>query len=139
MTGMSLAVIDHWITTFDWQAIRDILLESLAILGFIFLLIVVIIAMKRSPILTSHGSIEILFFVILGLCTSIMNVLDEFIWFHNIAFKYWKLSKGIILLVGAVILIVGFFRFFAFSSRLFGEEIISDEKMFNEETLKEQT
>ncbi|NHJ40094.1 MAG: hypothetical protein FK731_08680 [Asgard group archaeon] len=130
---MFLAVIDHWVTTFDWQAIRDILLESLAGLAFIFLLVAIIIAMSRSPILSKHGSIEILFFVIFGLIHSIMNVFDEFAWFLPDAYNYWKLSKDIILLVGVILLIVGFFRFFAFSSRLFGKESHDNSFMLNEE------
>jgi hypothetical protein len=138
MFEMFLAIIDHWITTFDWQAIRDILLESLAGVAFIFLLIVVIIAMRKSPILSTHGSIEILLFVVLGLVHSIMNVFDEFAWFTFEAYNYWKLSKDIILLVGAVLLIIGFFRFFIFSSRLFGIDTQKDEIMYNEEQLKEQ-
>jgi len=61
-------------------------------------------------------------FVLLGLASSIMNVIDEFIWFTVKGYKYWKLSKDLLLLVGAVILVVGFFRFFVFSARLFGNK-----------------
>jgi hypothetical protein len=138
MIRLLLSIIETWITEFDLQAIRDIMLESLAMVAFIFLLIVVIIALARSPILNKHGSIEILFFVIFGLIHSIMNIFDEFAWFTETAYNYWKLSKDIILLLGAILLIVGFFRFFAFSSRLFGKEPTNDTFMSIEEELKDE-
>lgn len=136
MIKLILAFIETWLTEFDLQDIRDILLESLAVIAFLFLLVVVIIAMAKSPILNKHGSIEILFFVIFGLIHSAMNVFDEFAWIGP--YDYWKLSKDIILLAGAVILMVGFFRFFAFSSRLFGKETQDDSFISIEEKLKDQ-
>lgn len=136
MIKLILAFIETWLTEFDLQAIRDIMLESLAVIAFIFLLIVVIIAMARSPILNKHGSIEILLFVIFGLVHSAMNVFDEFAWIGP--YDYWKLSKDIILLLGAILLIVGFFRFFAFSSRLFGKEPTDNSFMSIEEELKDE-
>ena len=122
------SIIDHWITDFDLQAVRDILLEGLAVIAFLFLLVVLIIAMARAPILISRGSIEIFIFVLLGLTHSIMNVFDEFAWITN--YNYWKLSKEILLLVGAVLLVIGFFRFFIFSARLFGEDTKSSTETF---------
>ncbi|NHJ84441.1 MAG: hypothetical protein FK734_03215 [Asgard group archaeon] len=114
--------IDHWITDgFSIQDIRDILLEFLAVIAFLFLLVVVIIALTKAPILNSHGSIEVLIFVLLGLIHAVMNVLDEFIWFVDVFYvKVWKPIKDITLLLGAVLLLIGFFRFFLFSERLFG-------------------
>ncbi|MBN1327859.1 MAG: hypothetical protein JXA54_00165 [Candidatus Heimdallarchaeota archaeon] len=110
--------IDHWITTFDLQAVRDILLEFLAVIGFIFLFAALIIAISKAPILLKHGSLEILFFVIFGFISSCMDVFDEFAWLGS--YSYWKLVKDLLLLVGAVLLVIGFSRFFWFSSRLFG-------------------
>jgi uncharacterized membrane protein len=136
MIKLILTFIETWLTEFDLQAIRDIMLESLAVIAFIFLLIVVIIAMTRSPILNKHGSIEILCFVIFGLIHSAMNVFDEFAWIGP--YDYWKLSKDIILLLGAILLIVGFFRFFAFSSRLFGKEPAENSFMPIEEEFKDE-
>jgi hypothetical protein len=118
------SIVDHWITDFDLQAVRDILLEGLAFVAFLFLLIVLIIAMARAPILISRGSLEIFIFVLLGLTHSVMNVIDEFAWITN--YNYWKLSKEILLLTGAVLLVIGFFRFFIFSARLFGEDTKSN-------------
>ncbi|MHA1220457.1 MAG: hypothetical protein ACTSQB_01855 [Candidatus Heimdallarchaeota archaeon] len=42
--------IDHWITDFDLQAVRDILLESLAVIAFLFLLVVLIIAITKAQL-----------------------------------------------------------------------------------------
>ncbi|HUT80095.1 MAG TPA: hypothetical protein VMZ29_02750 [Candidatus Bathyarchaeia archaeon] len=118
MLKLNASFIDHWITTFDLQAVRDILLESLAVLGFLFLSVALIIALAKAPILLRHGSLEILFFVIFGFISSCMNVFDEFAWLGP--YSYWKLAKDLILLGGAVLLVIGFSRFFWFSSRLFG-------------------
>lgn len=112
------AFIDHWITSFDLQAVRDILLEFLAVLGFLFLFVALIIALIKAPILFKHGSLEILFFVIFGFISAVMNVFDEFAWLTY--YSYWKLTKDLLLLIGAVLLVVGFSRFFLFSTRLFG-------------------
>ncbi|MHA1826110.1 MAG: hypothetical protein ACTSUA_05570 [Candidatus Heimdallarchaeota archaeon] len=120
MTWTIQAFIDHWIIPSSWQDYRDIVMESLTVLAFLFLLVVIIISMKKSPILNKHGSIEFLFFVILGFVHATMNVFDEFAWIGP--YTYWKLGKDLTLLFAAIILVVGFFRFFTFSWRLLGEE-----------------
>ena len=114
-------IVDHWLTEFDLSDVRDIILESLAVVAFLFLLVVVIIAMTKAPMLIGHGSIEMFIFVILGLAHAGMNLFDEFAWIAN--YEVWKALKDSFLLAGAVILVIGFFRFFLFSARLFGENI----------------
>lgn len=125
------AFIDHWIVTFDLSAVRDILLESLAIVAFIFLFVAVLISMAKAPMLVKHGSIEMFGFVILGLIHSIMNLFDEFAWLTY--YSEWKMAKDLVLLVGAILLLVGFFRFFLFSARLFGIEDKSTKMNLNED------
>lgn len=120
MTFLFGAVLDHWITDFDTTAIVDIALECLAVVGFLFLLGVLIFALRKAPILLGHGSIEIIIFILLGLASSIMDVFDEFAWFTSDFYNGWKFTKDFLLLLGALILVVGFFRFFLFSARLFG-------------------
>ena len=116
------AILKYWVTNFSVSDVRDILLEFLAGIAFLFLLAVVIIAIIRAPILAKHGSIEMLSFVILGLIHSTMNVFDEFAWFTQEFYEIWKLIKDLCLLIGAILLVIGFFRFFIFSTRLFGIE-----------------
>lgn len=128
MPNLLASVVDQWLTTFDLQAVRDILLEFLAFIAFVFLLIVIIFAMIKAPMLIGHGSIEMGVFVLLGLTHSVMNMLDEFVWFTSEFYTIWKLIKDLCLLVGAIVLMVGFFRFFIFSARLFGTEPEKDEK-----------
>ncbi|MEA2070259.1 MAG: hypothetical protein U9O98_03120 [Asgard group archaeon] len=113
-------IIDHWVTDFDIQAVRDIFLESLAVIGFLFILVVSIISMSKAPILVTHGSLEIFAFNLFGLIHTIMNVFDEFAWFTDVAYNIWKILKDLSLLLAAVILVIGFFRFTIFSARLFG-------------------
>lgn len=122
MVSFLMDIIDYWIIEFDLQGIRDILLEFLAVIAFIFLLVVIIIAMIRAPMLIGHGSIEMGIFVIFGLIHSVMNMFDEFIRFTSEFYTIWKLMKDLFLLIGVIILIVGFFRFFRFSARLFGTD-----------------
>ncbi len=119
---MFASVVERWLTDFDFSAVRDILLEFLALIAFMFLLVVLLIAASKTPILLKHGFIEALIFVILGFIHAIMNLFDEFVWFTNNFYKFWKVTKDVTLLIGAIILVVGFFRFFAFSARLFGVE-----------------
>ena len=126
MSKFSIAsIVERYIVEFDLNAVRDILLEFLAVIGFIFLLIVIIIALVKAPILTGHGSIEMFIFVILGIIHSIMNFVDECIYFTANAYNVWKIIKDATLLTGAVLLLIGFFRFFIFSARLFGIEQVS--------------
>ncbi|HUU79034.1 MAG TPA: hypothetical protein VMX55_11870 [candidate division Zixibacteria bacterium] len=120
------AILERWITEFNLSAVRDIMLEFLAVIAFLFLLAVLIIAMIKAPILSKHGSIEMIIFVILGLIHATMNVFDEFAWFTQEFYDVWKTLKDLCLLVGAIILVIGFFRFFLFSTRLFGTEKIEE-------------
>ncbi|MBD3190749.1 MAG: hypothetical protein GF308_08895 [Candidatus Heimdallarchaeota archaeon] len=114
------AAIDHWITDFDTTAIVDIVLESLTVVGFLFLLGIFIFALRKAPILLGHGSIEIIVFIFLGLASVSMDVFDEFAWFTSDFYNGWKFTKDFLLLLGALVLVIGFFRFFLFSARLFG-------------------
>ena len=116
------AVIEQWLTSFDISDVRDILLEFLALIAFLFLLIVLLVAFSKAPMLIKHGSIEMFSFVILGFIHASMNLFDEFAWFTQEFYNFWKMTKDITLLVGAIVLVIGFFRFFAFSARLFGVE-----------------
>ena len=115
----------------------DILLEFLAGIAFIFLLVVVIIAMIKAPMLIGHGSIEMSIFVFFGLIHSAMNLADEFLWFTQDFYKIWKALKDLSLLLGAIVLLVGFFRFFQFSARLFGSEPAKDEDDDDDDELEE--
>ncbi|MFW9922879.1 MAG: hypothetical protein ACFFDW_06270 [Candidatus Thorarchaeota archaeon] len=133
MAYIFAAFIDHWIETFSLSAVRDILLESLAIIAFIFLFVALLISMAKAPMLVKHGSIEMFGFVILGLIHSIMNLFDEFAWLTY--YSEWKLAKDLVLLIGAVLLLIGFFRFFLFSARLFGIEDKSTKMEMNEDTM----
>ena len=116
------AVVVEWFTTFSLSNIRDILLEFLALIAFVFLIIVVIIANFKAPILIKHGSIEMIVFVVLGFIHAFLNLFDEFVYFTQEFYNIWKITKDVTLLLGAIALVIGFFRFFAFSARLFGAE-----------------
>ncbi len=130
--------IDHWIIDdFDIQNIRDILLEFLAVIAFVFLLVVIIIAMIKAPMLIGHGSIEMSIFVVFGLIHAVMNILDEFIWFTEQFYPIWKTIKDLFLLIGAIVLMVGFYRFFIFSARLFGTDSKKEKEDIKEEKIEE--
>ena len=123
MTSFMLAsVVEQWLTDFDFSAVRDILLEFLALIAFLFLLVVLFIAASKTPILLKHGFLEAFTFVILGFISVSMDLFDEFVWFTQEFYNFWKITKDVTLLVGAIVLVIGFFRFFAFSARLFGVE-----------------
>ena len=128
-------IIEEWHTSFDISAVRDILLEFLALIAFLFLLVVLLIAASKTPILLKHGFFEAFSFVSLGFIHASMNLFDEFVRFTQEFYYFWKITKDLTLLVGAIILVVGFFRFFAFSARLFGIEPKNEEE--EEEPAKE--
>jgi hypothetical protein len=115
-----LSVVEQWIDSFSQSDVRDLMLEELAVVGFLFLLVVVILAQYKSPILSSHGFIEMMVFIIFGLTSTVMDIIDEFIWFTQDFYNAWKLTKDLLLLLGAIVLVIGFLRFFQFSARLFG-------------------
>ncbi|MHA1125129.1 MAG: hypothetical protein ACTSO7_02415 [Candidatus Heimdallarchaeota archaeon] len=137
MVNLLYDFIDEHLYTFSRQAVLDILLEFLAGLAFLFLLGVVIFAMIKAPMLVKHGSIEMFVFVFFGLIHSAMNLADEFIWFTEDFYKIWKILKDLSLLLGAIILMVGFYRFFIFSARLFGTESDKEEDDDDEDELEE--
>lgn len=122
MSYILASVVEQWITSFDFSAVRDILLEFLALIAFLFLLVVLLISASKTPILLKHGFLEAFTFVILGFIHASMNLFDEFVWFTQEFYYFWKITKDVTLLIGAIILVIGFFRFFAFSARLFGVE-----------------
>ena len=123
-----LAIVEQWLTEFDLSAVRDIMLEFLALMAFLFLIFILVIAISKAPILIKHGSIEMIVFVVLGFIHATMNLFDEFVWFTQEFYNAWKIIKDLTLLVGAIVLVVGFFRFFAFSARLFGAEPVEKEE-----------
>ncbi len=94
MPNLLYQFIDHWIVDgFSIQDVRDILLEFLAVIGAIVLLVVIIIAMIKAPMLIGHGSIEMSIFSVFVLVHVVMNILDEFIWFTTEFYPIWKILK----------------------------------------------
>ncbi|MHA1355882.1 MAG: hypothetical protein ACTSR1_11990 [Candidatus Heimdallarchaeota archaeon] len=129
MPNLLYQFIDHWIVDgFSIQDVRDILLEFLAVIGAIVLLVVIIVAMIKAPMLLGHGSIEMSIFSVFVLVHVVMNILDEFIWFTSEFYPIWKILKDTSLLIGAIVMMVGFFRFFIFSARLFGTEPMKEKE-----------
>ena len=100
-------------------------LDSGAALMFIIVLIVVIYARKRYPVMERNRTfIPLLLFAVLGVISTIMDAVDEFYWFTPKAFYdfIWKPFRLSLFLLGIFILVIAFYQFFEFSQRLFGEE-----------------
>jgi hypothetical protein len=100
-------------------------LDSGAAVMFIVVLIVVIYARKRYPVMERNRTfLPMLLFALFGVISTIMDAIDEFYWFTPKAFYdyIWKPTRLSLFIIGIFILVIAFYQFYEFSQRLFGEE-----------------
>ncbi len=101
------------------------MLDSGAAVIFIVVLIVVIYARNRYPVMERNRTfLPMLLFALFGVVSTIMDAIDEFYWFTPKAFYdyIWKPTRLSLFIIGIFILVIAFYQFYEFSQRLFGEE-----------------
>ncbi len=96
-----------------------------AAIAFVIVLVAIILAKNHYPVIERKNTFwPLLVFAILGIVSTTMDAIDEWIWFSPKSFYdfIWKPTRLLLLLVGLFILIFAFRQFYDFSHRLFGEE-----------------
>ncbi|MFW9994418.1 MAG: hypothetical protein ACFFD4_20410 [Candidatus Odinarchaeota archaeon] len=99
-------------------------LDILTAIAFIGLLAVVIYAKKKYPLVEKRGFLPLVGFTMMGIISTTMDAIDEFIWFVPGEFydQIWKPTRLFLLLIAIFLLVITFYHFYKFSERLFGEE-----------------
>ncbi|MHA1771496.1 MAG: hypothetical protein ACTSYL_03560 [Candidatus Thorarchaeota archaeon] len=100
-------------------------LDTGAAIAFILVLVSIYYAKNRYPVIERKRTFySLMLFAILGLVSTIMDAIDEWIWFSPKAFYdlIWKPTRLFLLLGGIFVLIFAFHQFYDFSHRLFGED-----------------
>jgi len=100
-------------------------LDLLTVVGFVLLLVVVIYAARRYPMIERKRTFyPLLISAVFGIISSAMDAFDEWFWFTPGEFYdyVWKPIRLWLFLIGIFLLIVAFSQFYDFSRRLFGEE-----------------
>lgn len=102
------------------------ILDVLTFLAFVGLLLVLIISRNKFPLLnTSKVTVPIGGGTLLGIISTFMDAVDEFVWFSPQAFynDIWKPTRLGLLLIATLLFILGLYNFYNFTHRLFGNEL----------------
>ncbi|MHA2426313.1 MAG: hypothetical protein ACXAEF_16105 [Candidatus Thorarchaeota archaeon] len=100
------------------------LLDISTVAAFVIVLVVIIIAKNRYPMMERRRTIwPLILFALFGVVSMGMDAFDEFFWFSPKAFYdfIWKPFRLFLFLIGIFILVFAFIQFYGFSERLFGE------------------
>ena len=110
----------------DILSLAKAFLDAGAAVVFVIVLLVVIYARKRYPVMERNRTfLPLLLFAVFGVISTIMDAIDEWYWFTPSAFydTIWKPTRLLLFLIGIFILVIAFHQFYGFSERLFGEEV----------------
>lgn len=100
-------------------------LDLSTVVAFVIVLIVILIAKNRYPMMERKRTFwPLVIFSIFGIISMGMDAFDEWFWFSPKAFYdfIWKPTRLLLFLIGIFILVFAFLQFYNFSERLFGEE-----------------
>lgn len=100
-------------------------LDLSTVIAFVIVLIVILIAKNRYPMIERKRTFwPLIIFAVFGIISTGMDAFDEWFWFSPKAFYdfVWKPTRLLLFLVGIFILVFAFLQFYNFSQRLFGEE-----------------
>jgi len=101
----------------------DVILESLAVIAYIFVVLMVFYAKKRNKIFASKGFPVMVIAIILGLISAFMDLFTELYWFDT--FEQYNVFKTLIAslqIASLVIFALSLLLVFKFTKFLMGEE-----------------
>jgi hypothetical protein len=108
-----------------WENIdfQDLILESLSLIGYIFVLIMTFNAKKRNKIFAAKPFPILVIAIILGLISAFMDVLSELLWFNNVShYNIFKSSIGFMQIASLLLFAMGILLLFRFTSFLLGDD-----------------
>ena len=99
----------------------DAILEGLALVAFLFVLLMAFYAKKNNKIFASKGFLVLISGIILGTLSAFMNFLTEFYWIDN--YEVFKLIMVIFQIVGLLLFAISLMILFSFTKFLLGEDV----------------
>ncbi|WP_457558301.1 hypothetical protein [Candidatus Harpocratesius sp.] len=99
----------------------DVILESLSLVGFIFILIMAFYANKKNPIFRSKGFPILIIGIVLGIIAAGMDLLGEFVWFDT-GYDIYKMVMSILYIFSLVVFSIAIFLVFRFTRFMMGEK-----------------
>lgn len=102
----------------------DVILEGLALVAYLFVLLMVFYAKKNNKIFASKGFLVLISGIILGTISAFMNFLSEFYWIEP--YEVYKLTFVILQIVGLFLFAISLMILFRFTKFLLGDEDIKN-------------
>ena len=99
--------------------IVDAILEGLALVAFLFVLLMAFYAKNNNKIFASKGFLVLITGIFLGTVSALMNFLTEFYWIDN--YEAFKLTMVIFQIVGLLLFAFSLMILFSFTKFLLGE------------------
>ena len=111
----------QFISPLDEIDLSDAILEGLALVAFLFVLLMVFYAKKKNKIFASKGFLILITGIILGTLSAFMDFLTEFYWIDN--YEAYKLTMVVFQIVGLLLFAISLMILFNFTKFLLGEEV----------------
>ena len=98
----------------------DLILESLSVIGYLFVLYMVFHAKKKNKIFGAKPFPVLVIGILLGLTSAIMDVLTEFLWIEN--YSLFKSVMVSLKIAGLFLFAIGMYLLFRFTQFLLGDQ-----------------
>ena len=116
-------VPDPGFLPFEDINLTDFLLESIAVIGYLFVLLMVFYAKRRNKIFASKGFPILVLAIILSFTSAGMDLFTEIYWFNTFEqYNVFKLTISILRITSLVIFALSLLLVFKFTKFLMGEE-----------------
>ncbi|MHA1718759.1 MAG: hypothetical protein ACTSWX_12570 [Promethearchaeota archaeon] len=101
--------------------LSDVILEGLALIAYIFVLMMAFYAKKNNRIFASKGFFILISGIGLGTVSAFMDFLNEFYWIDN--YEIYKTLMAIFQILGLLLFAISIMILFKFTKFLLGEDV----------------
>ena len=101
--------------------ITDAILEGLALIAYLFVLVMAFYAKKNNKIFASKGFLILISGIVLGVLSAGMNVFSEFYYIDG--YETYKLTLVVFQIVGLLLFAISLMILFSFTKFLLGEDV----------------
>ncbi len=120
-SGRVNKVILQIFTLNDKIDITDAILEGLALIAYLFVLVMAFYAKKNNKIFASKGFLILISGIVLGVLSAGMNVFSEFYYIDG--YETYKLTLVVFQIVGLLLFAISLMILFSFTKFLLGEDV----------------
>lgn len=111
----------QFISPIDGIDLSDAFLEGLALIAFLFVLVMAYYAKKNNKIFASKGFPVLISGIFLGTIAAFMDFFTEFYWIDN--YEFYKLTMAVFMIVGLLLFAISLMILFHFTKFLLGEDV----------------